>query len=307
MEKLSCTYAGLVEATDDPERIGRLKVRVPAVYGAADTKDNSITTADLPWALPAGLPAGGSPQSGAIQWLPAVGDSVFVRFLDGLPEQPIWEWGSQSRPQAKAFPYWTRDGGGYTDDGPPESALLTRYGHSMQFSPGTLLLATSRGYALVLTDAKDDVNGLITLITAKGYKLEFSDSDNRLTAYVPELIGLIQTIIMQGANQTYIASDTHAISAGTSTLEAADITRNSTTKIGDTATEKIFANAPFVSLGSENASDAVVRLSDLRAAVQSIMTQFNSHLHLGNLGRPTSPPIVPMTVVPKGSTISFSA
>ena len=83
------TYAGYVEDNKDPDNIGRLKVRVPTVYGPADSQKNTISTADLPWALPAGLPAGGSPDSGAIQWLPEPGDHVYVRFLDGEPEKPI--------------------------------------------------------------------------------------------------------------------------------------------------------------------------------------------------------------------------
>jgi hypothetical protein len=41
------TYCGVVENVKDPEKLGRVKVRVPHVFGF-------IGQNDLPWALPAG-------------------------------------------------------------------------------------------------------------------------------------------------------------------------------------------------------------------------------------------------------------
>lgn len=219
------TYGGVVEATGDPEGLGRLKVRAPVVYGPSSS--SLIATADLPWALPAGLPAGGSPESGAIQWLPGVGDQVFVRFLDGCPEKPVWEWGNQSQPQARAFPYWSRQPGGYAEDGSaPPSSYLTRYGHWLEFTRAHLQHGTKGGLLLTLDDP----------------------------------------------------SATARVVAPTTLVDSA-----------------------HVGLGTD-ATDPVVRLSDLQAAVAAIVTQFDSHTHPD-----TGPPTAPMKVTPTGSKNTFSA
>jgi hypothetical protein len=102
-QELFGTYGGIVENVKDPEKLGRVKVRVPHIYGASGSSTGYIGTNNIPWALPAGMPAGGSPASGGFSHLPDVGDHVWVRFLDGEPEKPIWEWGMQTINDAKGL------------------------------------------------------------------------------------------------------------------------------------------------------------------------------------------------------------
>ena len=83
MTGLFGTYLGFVEEVRDPDKLGRIKARVPSAYGFSSGPGGSIGTEDIPWAIPAGLAAGGSDASGGISWLPEPGDQVFVRFLDG--------------------------------------------------------------------------------------------------------------------------------------------------------------------------------------------------------------------------------
>ena len=97
---LGFTYAGTVESNLDPLKLGRLKVRVPHVYGTTASGVGYIGVNDLPWALPAGMAAGGSANSGGFSQLPEKGDHVWVRFLDGEPEKPVWEWGMQTMDDA---------------------------------------------------------------------------------------------------------------------------------------------------------------------------------------------------------------
>lgn len=78
-------YRGFVAANDDPRRAGRLKVRVPALFGSAV----------LPaWAWPC-FPAGTAPPDLATWQPPAVGAKVWVEFEQGDPDHPIWVgfWG----------------------------------------------------------------------------------------------------------------------------------------------------------------------------------------------------------------------
>lgn len=62
----SGTYRGVVLNNADPEGLGRLQVQVPDVPGA-----------DAGWATPENPP-------------PQIGADVWVRFVDGDPQHPVW-------------------------------------------------------------------------------------------------------------------------------------------------------------------------------------------------------------------------
>ena len=71
-------YRGLVADNDDPQRRGRLRVKVPSVPGERTTA----------WALPC-VPGGGSADAGLLA-VPEVGAEVWVEFEMGDPDHPIW-------------------------------------------------------------------------------------------------------------------------------------------------------------------------------------------------------------------------
>lgn len=71
-------WAGIVVDRDDPDRRGRIRVRVPGIIETEST-----------WALPR---AGGSAKRGRVD-VPVVGADVFIQFLGGRIDQPIWEPG----------------------------------------------------------------------------------------------------------------------------------------------------------------------------------------------------------------------
>jgi len=173
-DNLRGIFAGLVEKTEDPEKLGRLKVRVPSVYGSEGGQGGYIGVDSLPWALPAGLPAGGSPVSGGMDWLPTVGDQVFVMFLDGEPEKPVWMWGMQTKPQVKKFPLHDY-GPSLGSVGKPARGALTRYGHTVEWGPGTLIVTTSKGYRLSLSE-NATTTGQCLLTTPQGNQLSLDDS-----------------------------------------------------------------------------------------------------------------------------------
>lgn len=297
------THSGIVEAVNDPEEIGRLKVRVPTIYGPGDTIDNSIATSDLPWALPAGLPAGGTKKSGAVMWLPDIGDPVFVRFLDGSPEKPIWEWGCQNRSQKKVFPYWKRNPGGYINGSPPDAAALIKHGHMIEIGPLGIMAVTQSGYALILTDTSDNGFGLAQLLTAKGYQISIDDNTDEMTIYVPNLHALIEVSIFVGTKCLFSMSELFKVSAANAEIVAGQAKITTTEAVDIKAGTKATVVAPHVALGEADASDSIVRLSDLKSAISSVVTQFNTHIH-PSVG---APPTKPMSVTPTGSEIAFSA
>lgn len=87
-------YRGQVVSSLDPERRGRVQVRVPAVYG-----DGSLA-----WAEPCAPYAG--PGVGLLL-LPPDGANVWVEFEAGDPDAPIWSgcfWGRGELPQQATSP-----------------------------------------------------------------------------------------------------------------------------------------------------------------------------------------------------------
>jgi len=71
-------YRGFVEENADPEGMGRLRLRIPAVLGEEVTN----------WALPC-LPFGGLPNQGLFS-VPDKGAQVWVEFEGGDLDHPIW-------------------------------------------------------------------------------------------------------------------------------------------------------------------------------------------------------------------------
>jgi uncharacterized protein involved in type VI secretion and phage assembly len=88
-ERFYGKYRGTVEEVDDPDGLGRIKVRVPEVYGKVVS----------PWALPCAPYAG--PGVGFFA-IPPAKAGVWVEFEAGDPSRPIWTggwWGQNDPPQ----------------------------------------------------------------------------------------------------------------------------------------------------------------------------------------------------------------
>lgn len=95
-------YEGTVAARNDPERLGRVKVRVPG-----------LLEPESGWALPCAMPGAG-PGIG-FYMIPPVGAEVVVWFVQGDPDRPRYAAGN-----------WTRRGGapGPVRDASAEEAPL---------------------------------------------------------------------------------------------------------------------------------------------------------------------------------------
>ena len=95
-------HIGVVVRRDDPDKVGRVRVRVPGLYEPAS-----------PWALPMGLPGGASPDRG-LWWVPEVGAEVAVFLNRGDEDDPRYmpaQWGLGEPPSA-------------SDDGDPDVRVL---------------------------------------------------------------------------------------------------------------------------------------------------------------------------------------
>ncbi|RUP38227.1 MAG: hypothetical protein EKK63_12670 [Acinetobacter sp.] len=74
-------YKGIVVECVDPEKRGRLKVKVPEVWG---DKAKNI------WVLPKGMYAS---SNAGMHFMPKKNDTVWIEFEHGDPDYPIWNFG----------------------------------------------------------------------------------------------------------------------------------------------------------------------------------------------------------------------
>lgn len=311
-------FVGIVESNKDPEKLGRIKVSVAHVYGVPDSALGSISVNDLPWAIPAGLPAGGSALSGGIDWLPEPGDQVMVWLLDGEPEKPVWMWMMQTIDQAKS--YDIRSYGIGTPVGAPERAGLTRYGHTLEINAGALILSTKAGYQVSLINGPL-FTGQIKVSTPLGQLWELDDLTQSLTMRIAQncqqVIGgewlsfseSIDFVTTAGNASFNVANSIKAIVANdTSVTAGGDNTEtyggDYTTTIGGNATlsasdifkittgQALNVTAPIMRFGATATEPAVLgaRLTQLWNV---FLLWAAGHTHSnGNDGSPTGPPIV---------------
>jgi len=127
-------YRGRVTDNSDPDKIGRIKATVPAVFG-----DN-----ECGWALPC-FPYGGD--GVGFFFIPPVGANVWVEFEDGDPEAPIW-----------TGCFWNR-GDSIPSDGTPDTKMIKTDVVTMTINDtpqqGGITIETTDGMKIVM-----DVSGI---------------------------------------------------------------------------------------------------------------------------------------------------
>jgi hypothetical protein len=318
---LTGPYIGIVEGNRDPEKLGRIKVSVAHVYGILDSAVGGIGVNDLPWAIPAGLPAGGSDSSGGMDWLPEFGDQVLVFFLDGEPEKPVWMWMMQTLDQAKSLAL--HDYGTSSETGAPQRGALTRYGHTLEFSAGSVITTTKSGYSISLVNGQPGVNnGVIQVLTPKGHFLEFDDDGEAMTLNVvgdrQETAGKQWLSICESIDFTTTDGDFEAtiadawtanigtdmsVTAGGSLTEdfgedyEGTFGRNFDLTVGGAATITAASTMQikFTTLDLGNSpTEPVVLGNRLLQLFNVLLLWLSGHSHSnGNNGSPTGPPIVP--------------
>jgi hypothetical protein len=244
-------YLGIVENAADPEHIGRLKIRVPAVYGNIGSPVGAIGVDDLPWALPMGLPAGGSNASGGLSMLPVAGDQVAVQFLDNDPDKPVWQWLMQTRGQAKNLKlhqYAEKQEKGQTVTGDPARAILTRYGHSLEITRDQVTLTTAEGYQVAFGPSQGESGGAAMIRTPRGQFIELRD--------------LTGDIVTQALENNVISGKQVSVNAATSAIVK---TTRFTLAVGDTM---FMVQDGFISL--------------LTASGATVLVDSDGHISLGS-------------------------
>lgn len=249
-------YRGFVVDNEDPADLGRLKLRVPSVLGAA------VVTG---WATPC-VPHGGAADQGVL-FVPERDAGVWVEFEEGDLEFPIWTGTFWSRPEGRSeLPRPATADGTAADavQSPPTCKIIkTARGHTLQFedaqgAEAVLLREGAHGHVLVLDGSgitvRDGVNGHTVALTGDGIT------------------------ITDGAHQ----GNSVALGADGVTIE-------------DTHGNAVLLGAGGIKIGG-SAAEALVLGTSLKAAVSTFMTALNTHTHPTAGTGPPSPPTAPMSL-----------
>lgn len=132
-------YTGTVIDNKDPDKLGRLKINVPAVTGG-------IVSDDLPWADPCFTYTA---DNKGIFFVPDVNSLVSVMFIEGCPYKPIWLGAIHRQNENK-----------------PPSEISTHY-------PERKIIKTNAGYIMF-----DEIEGgeIIEIVHKSGSYIKFENN-----------------------------------------------------------------------------------------------------------------------------------
>jgi uncharacterized protein involved in type VI secretion and phage assembly len=167
-------YRGLVVDNADPLKLGRLKLRVPSLFG-----DQVVTG----WAT-ACVPYGGADNQGMVM-IPEVGAGAWVEFEEGDLEFPIWVGTYWSKPSGTTeLPKPNGDDAteaGEVQDPPTRKIIKTLKGHTIQLEDKdgeeAILIVDGKHQHFVLLNQDG-----ITIQDAAGNSLVMTSSAVTLTA-----------------------------------------------------------------------------------------------------------------------------
>lgn len=214
---------GIVTNTEDPDNLGRIKVKLPL----RDEAENESA-----WARVI-IPFAGK-EMGAY-FIPDVGDEVIVAFLGGQLEKPVIVGGVWSK---SVKPPMANEGGKNLT-----KMIKTKSGHELTFfdeeDKGKITVKSSKGYIMEMDDEKEK----LTLKDPKGKnKMEMSSKDGKITVEAEKKIELKSggsSIIIDGTgNKITIKSNTVEIKG----LQV-NVKGDTTVKLESGATMEIKAGA----------------------------------------------------------------
>lgn len=183
-------YRAFVVDNEDPEKLGRLKLKVPSVLGDA------VVTG---WAMPC-VPYGGAGNLGML-FVPKRDDGVWVEFEEGDLEFPIWVGTFWSKPGGESELPKPNDEEGKEIDiqSPPTRKIIkTKKGHTLQLEDAdgeemVLLYEAHNKHIITLNK-----NG-IRVKDAKGNMIEMNDEAFNIISKVPFTIDATgQSITLKG-------------------------------------------------------------------------------------------------------------
>ena len=270
-------WLGEVVNNEDTDILGRIKVKV---FGKFDLLEDDT----LPWAYPSHQISAGSITGSGSYSIPKVGSIVNVYFDNGNIYSPIYTYQQTINEDLK-----TEIGEDIQDfhsiiyDTELEGGLKIFYSQNEE-----------KGLILNLKDTiiniRNDNEIKITNPNEDSISLK-NDGTLEITTSTSITINTQQILIESGekieinTDEAIVNMNTGEVNANELTVNSNETTVNSNTTIVNGNTVDV--NAASINLG-EGAAEALVKGN-------TFLTYFNTHMHVGNLGAPSGPPIAPMT------------
>lgn len=271
MRKYYGIWPGLVIDNADPDRSGKIKVRVPQVHGG-DQSVEKIEDEEIPWAFPC-TPFSGK-GSGLIM-VPEIGSGAWIIFQHGDIRFPVFlgSW------------FGVQD-------------LITEHTNSYAPTPKSYIIKTPGGHQLLLSDLP--ATEQIKMSTPLGQLLELNDTDS-----TTQMFSLGEHLHTVGGNHTTQAvgdiianmNNYSVASRGLITMTAlATVTLSALAAITLSAGAALTIGA----VGAIQVLGTIVNLG-LTGSFQKLcnlafLNLFNTHTHLYSPGPdpqvPTGPPVV---------------
>lgn len=225
-EKRYGKFRGTVTDNRDPQKRGRLKIRVPSV----------LADEDADWALPC-LPYGGFKQQGLFM-IPDVDAQVWVEFEEGDIHRPLW-----------VGTFWQQESDIPLDASKEEPAtrlLQTRSGHILQFDDEDgeekFRLFHPAGAEIII-----DKNGTISLTDRSGAVLKMDAENNVIT--LEDSNGNIMTMNGSGTKVEDSNGNVIEMAAAGITVDAPKIVlKGSSVHLGNEGGEPVIKGQSFLSM-----------------------------------------------------------
>ncbi|MFY0991992.1 phage baseplate assembly protein V [Halomonas sp. C05BenzN] len=219
-------FRGFVADNRDPEQRGRLKVRVPSVFGQEESW----------WALPC-LPFGGLADQGLFM-VPEAGAQVWIEFEEGNKDFPIWT-GVFWQP-GREIPEEARH------EAPTTRMLKTPAGHRWQFDDAEgqrrLLLHHPAGSELEIDD-----QGSVELSAANGCRLTLDAEGDALT--LEDASGNVMVMDAQGTRVTDVHGNEITMEGAQLAIKGQRIViEGSQVSLGGGGQEPLIKGSSFLSL-----------------------------------------------------------
>jgi len=276
-------WPGIVVNTQDPLRRGRIRVRVPQVFGDT-TESYFVPDEQLPWAFPC-FPLVG--KDSGLAMIPEVGSGVWVTFYGNDARTPVWLGG------------WFA-----------ANDKITEHEISYRPAPEDYVLKTPGGHLLQLSDA---AVSFIKLQEGKSAQnLKFTQTEYALTCLRSNTMVQLDKNVNTGTTLTYNAGTNIAMNSGQNfsmvagqalsisalLLTISSLTTLSLATIG-AANLSVGAALTITALGIIQILAGTVTVGIVMSAQKllnkTMMDLFNSHTHNYNPGpggpTPTSVPI----------------
>jgi hypothetical protein len=265
---LATSWLGEVMDVADPQKMGRIKVKV---FGKLD----DIPVDDMPWAYPGNNHTGGSDTGGGFYSVPKVGSLVSIKFDCGNLGHPEYFFlqniSDQLRDEIK---------GSYTNAHSLIYDTITEGFVKVYFTEKKGLMLDYKNSQINIRPDKsiilhtDSRNSIVEMLNDGTMNIYHKNNINIIgDAKLNVTIKGDTTITTSGKTLVKTSATTDIESGGAITIKSgASVTIN---------------HASSISLGAGAAQSLVLG--------EKFMALFNKHTHTGNLGSPTSPPNQKMT------------